>query len=244
MAEAVGSAAASPAEDETEESSLTEDETEESSLAEDETDDSVTDLFAQLSRQASVLAFYETRLAASRRKEEIRRAAGHIAALLIVVVAFVTAFALANVAAFHGLSTVMSDWVAALVLAAAWAAVGAVLALILRARAKRVIGLTEKDAEEARAEAEQAVRDTLERLTPALSKEIALAALPAATGVASGVVDAGDEVIETVDEMVEELVVDLPGGGVVNQIWDVVLMPGRFGLRMATTVLKRGEPSS
>jgi hypothetical protein len=26
---------------------------------------------------------------------------------------------------------------------------------------------------------------------------------------------------------------------VVNQIWDVVLMPGRLGVRVATTVLKR-----
>jgi hypothetical protein len=28
---------------------------------------------------------------------------------------------------------------------------------------------------------------------------------------------------------------------VVNQIWDVALTPGRFGLRLATTVLKRTE---
>jgi hypothetical protein len=25
-------------------------------------------------------------------------------------------------------------------------------------------------------------------------------------------------------------------------MWDVVLMPGRFGVKVATTVLKRGEP--
>jgi len=41
--------------------------------------------------------------------------------------------------------------------------------------------------------------------------------------------------------MVEAMAEDLPGGGVVNQMWDVVLTPGRFGLRVATTVLKRGE---
>ena len=40
-------------------------------------------------------------------------------------------------------------------------------------------------------------------------------------------------------EFVEEIVEDLPGGGVVNQVWDVVLAPGRFGIRVATTVLKR-----
>jgi hypothetical protein len=29
----------------------------------------------------------------------------------------------------------------------------------------------------------------------------------------------------------------------VNQIWDVALMPGRFGLRVATTVLRRDAPA-
>jgi hypothetical protein len=41
---------------------------------------------------------------------------------------------------------------------------------------------------------------------------------------------------------VESIAEDLPVGGVVNQIWDVVLMPGRFGLKVATTVLESGEP--
>jgi hypothetical protein len=49
------------------------------------------------------------------------------------------------------------------------------------------------------------------------------------------------EEIGTADELVEAMAEDLPGGGTVNQMWDVVLMPGRFGLRVATTVLKRGE---
>ena len=41
------------------------------------------------------------------------------------------------------------------------------------------------------------------------------------------------------EEIVESLAEDLPAGSTVNQIWDVALMPGRFGLRVATTVLKR-----
>jgi hypothetical protein len=28
----------------------------------------------------------------------------------------------------------------------------------------------------------------------------------------------------------------------VNQAWDVVLMPGRFGVKVMTTVLKRSQP--
>jgi hypothetical protein len=67
--------------------------------------------------------------------------------------------------------------------------------------------------------------------------------MPVATGAVSGVVDVGDDLIEASDDIVEAIAEDLPGGGVVNQMWDVVLMPGRFGLRVATTVLKRGEPT-
>jgi hypothetical protein len=40
---------------------------------------------------------------------------------------------------------------------------------------------------------------------------------------------------------VDDLTEEIPGGGVVNQVWDVVMAPGRFGIRVATTVLKRGD---
>ena len=113
------------------------------------------------------------------------------------------------------------------------------LALFLRARARHVTGWNAEDAEQARADAEQAVRETLERLSPLVSREIALAAVPMAGDMASGVVDAGGELIENADDMVEAMTQGLPGGGVVNQMWDVVLMPGRLGIRVATTVLKR-----
>ena len=214
------------------------------SPAEDETQESITELLEQLGREVSALVFYETRLAASRRKPELRRAARDIAAALAVALTFLTAFVLANAAAVRALSTVLPDWVAPLILAAAWTAVGALLARYLRARAKRFKGWEVKDAEEARAKAEQSVRETLERLSPAISREIALAAVPLAGEMASGVVDAGEEIIENADEMVESIAEDVPGGGLVNQIWDVALMPGRFGLRVATTVLKRDDSSS
>lgn len=214
------------------------------SRTEDETRQSITELLEQLGREVSALVFYETRLAASRHKPELRGAARDIAVALVAALAFLTAFALANAAAVRALSTTLPDWVAPLVLAAAWTAVGASFALFLWARAKRVRGWKVKDAEKARTEAEYAVRETLERLSPAISREIALAAVPVASGMASGVVDAGDEIIESADEIVESITEDVPGGGVVNQVWDVVLMPGRFGVRVATTVLKRGESGS
>ena len=236
MAETVESVAASLPEDVTE--------GEQDGTEESEAEESATDLLGQLARHLSALAFYEARLAASRRKAELRRAARDIAAVVGVALAFLTAFVFANAAAVRALSTVLSDWAAALALAAAWTAVGTLLALFLRARAKRLTGEKVKDTEAARAEAEEAVRETLERLAPALAKEIALAAVPMATGMASGVVDAGEEIVESADETIEAIVEDVPGGGVISQVWDVVLMPGRFGLRVATTVLKRGESSS
>ena len=208
----------------------------------DETEQSFTELLEQLGRQLSALVFYDARLAASRHKDEIRLAAGGVVAALAAGLAFLTAFALANVAAVRVLQNSVADWVAALVLAGAWAALGAVIALVLRARAKRMRAWKVRDAEEARAEAEQAVRDTLERLAPVITKEIALAAVPMAGDMASGVIDAGEEILDTADEILDDITDDIPGGGVVNQIWDVALMPGRLGIRVATTVLKRGEP--
>jgi hypothetical protein len=54
----------------------------------------------------------------------------------------------------------------------------------------------------------------------------------------------GGDLLEASDDMVEAIAEDLPGGGVVNQMWDVALMPGRMGVRVATTVLKRGQPKT
>ena len=89
------------------------------------------------------------------------------------------------------------------------------------------------------------MRDTMERLGPAdRGPDGRLAAIPSAGDFASGVVDAGDSLLEASDDLVEGIVDDLPGGGVVSQVWDVALIPGRFGMRVATTVLGRGRPKS
>jgi hypothetical protein len=147
----------------------------------------------------------------------------------------------------------MSWWLAALVLAAIWIGVGTALLVALMVRAGQVTGWkwwrvftagpeeSREGLERARTEAEQAVYDTLGRLAPVVTVEIASAALPLAGGMASGVVEAGDELLEASDDIVESIAEDLPGGSVVNQVWDVALMPGRFGIKIATTVLKRGD---
>jgi hypothetical protein len=216
--------------------------------------ESVTELMVQLGREVSVLVFCEAQLAASRNMPEARRAVRDIAAALIAAVAFLTAFVFANVAAMLGLTSVLSSWLAAVVLTAAWIAVGSALAVALIVRAGRVTGwkwwrvfsggaeASLNELERARAEAERAVRETLEQLAPAMTFQIAAAAVPMATDAVGGVVDVGGDLIEASDDMVEGIAEDLPGGGVVNQMWDVVLMPGRLGVKVATTVLKRGEP--
>jgi hypothetical protein len=97
----------------------------------------------------------------------------------------------------------------------------------------------------ARDEAARTVRATLERLGPAVLVEIASAAVPMAGemagDIAEGVLDVGDDLLEASDDIVEAIADELPAGSVVNQIWDIALMPGRFGLRIATTVLKRPD---
>jgi hypothetical protein len=96
-------------------------------------------------------------------------------------------------------------------------------------------------AERARDEAQQAVRDTLDELVPALATAVAAAAVPVATDLADELIDAGEDVIDEVDDYVEEAVENVPGGGIVAQAWDVVLLPGRLGVRVAATVLRLGD---
>jgi hypothetical protein len=228
-------------------------ETEEPDDADDET---VTELFVQLGRDLSVLGFCEAQLTASRHMPEVRRAARDLAAAVITAVAFLTAFAFVNVAAYLGLSSAVAPWLAAVILAVVWIALGGLLAVALAVRAGRVTGWSWwrvfrggrqeslDDLQRARDEAEEAVRATLERLAPAITVEIAAAAVPIAGDMAEDVVDVGSDLLEASDDMVEAIAEDLPGGGVVNQMWDVALMPGRMGVRVATTVLKRGQPKS
>jgi hypothetical protein len=214
---------------------------------------SITELLVQLGRDVSVLVFLESQLAASHNLPEVRRTARDISGAVVAAVAFLTAFAFANVAALSALTDVMSTPLAALVLCAAWLALGSAVTLALMVRAGRVTGWkwwrvfragpTEslEDLEQARADAEETVRESLMRLAPAMTIEIASASVAVAGDMAGDVVDVGSDILENSDQMIEALTEELPGGSVVNQVWDVVLAPGRFGVKAATTVLRRGE---
>lgn len=211
-----------------------------SAVVEDEAEESVTDLLAQLGRDGAALAYYESRLTARRHEQEIRHTVRDVVTAAVALTAFLAAFVLVNTAAVLALATAVDPWLAALIVAAAWALLGIVLALVLLARARRAAKGDPRTLEEARDQSEQAVRATLERLSVALTKEIAIAAVP----MAGGVVGAGEDLLESADDIVDAVTDDIPGGGVVNQVWDVVLAPSRFGFRVATTVFKRSDSSS
>jgi len=223
---------------------------------EEEKDDeapSVTELLVLLGRDVSVLVVCEAQLAASRNLPEVRRAARDVAGAFAAGLAFLTAFVFANVAVLNGLTTNVPSWLAALILCVAWVALGSVLVLALMVRAGHVTGWrwwrvfqagpedSLEDLERARAEAERAVSETLMRLAPAITVEIASASVAVAGDVAEDVVGVGEDVLESSEELVEALAEDIPGGSVVSQVWGVVLIPGRFGVKVATTALKRGN---
>lgn len=216
--------------------------------------ESITDLLVELGRKVSVLVFLEAQLATARNLPEVRRAARDVAGAVVAALAFLTAFVFANVAALDGLAAAVSTWLAALVLCIAWLALGSALVLALMVRAGRVSGWrwwrvfragpedSLADLERARAEAEQSVVDTLARLAPALTVEIASASVAVAGDAAGALVeDAGEDLLETSEEIVDAIAKDVPGGTVISQVWNVVLIPGRTGLRVATTVLRRGN---
>jgi hypothetical protein len=242
MAETVDEATESSAEDEE---------------AKDEESPSVTELLVLLGRNVSVLVFCEAHLAASRNMPEVRRAARDVIGALVAALAFLTAFVFANVAALYGLSTGMSPWLAALILCLVWLAAGSALALALMVRAGHVTGWrwwrvfsagpeeSLADLERARADAEQAVRETLLQLAPAITVEIAAASVSVAGDVAGdmaeNVVDVGDDLLDASEEIVDAIAEELPGGSVVSQMWDVALVPGRYGVKVVTTILKRGD---
>jgi hypothetical protein len=182
---------------------------------------------------------------------DVRQSARDIAGALVVVLSALTAFAFLNVAAMDGLSGAMAAWLAALVLAAVWIAVGVVLLFGLMGRARRwlwwLVGRDPStkavdELERDRDAAARSARSTLELLGPALAIQIAMAAMANAGDVAEGVVDVGDDVLDASDEVIAEITEELPGGGAVRQVWAVALMPGRFGIKVATTVLRGRRP--
>lgn len=218
---------------------------------------SVSEQVEEVARAAGALAFRGAELGAARRVPTLRHAARDVAGVAALSAALITAFGFANWAAANALSTVLPGWGAALVLTAAWIGAGVLLAaFLLRGRAlvrnwRRVLapGAVEnlQERQQALEQAEQTLRETIDRLGEAIAsaaeQRIAAAVLPLAGGmveVGEEMVEATDEVIEAADEITDVIEERLPGGVVVNRVFDVVLAPGRFGVRIARSVLSLG----
>ena len=214
-------------------------------------EESVAELAEQLGRDASRLALCEAALGASRRVPEPRRVALAAAAAVVLVLAFTAAFALANWAAVSGLSLTLPTWLAALVMAGCWLVVGTALLVVLVRRVGdsssvvwwRMIGADRPEAvrtlQESRDEAEQALRDTFDRLSGAVVHAAAGQVTNAVESLGDAAAEAGNELLEASEEIIDDIEEQLPAGGaVLNQVVDIVLFPGRLGLRIATTVFR------
>ena len=92
---------------------------------------------------------------------------------------------------------------------------------------------------EARDAAQAQARDTLERLASAVASEAEERIAGAVVPIAGGIVDAGEDVLEATSEQLEDLVEQVPDASAAGQMIDLVLLPGRVGIRVATSVLRR-----
>ena len=211
----------------------------------------------QVARAAATLSLRGAELAAARRVPELRPVARDAAGLAVLALAVITAFAFGNWAAASALSTTMTEWAAALVLAAAWITIGVVAAAVLLRGGplsrnwRRVVAPASVDnlqerqeaVEQAGLELRAAIDQFGEAVAQAAEQKIAAAILPLAGGmveVGEEMVEATDEVIEKVDEITDAIEENIPGGIVVNRVVDFVLVPGRFGIRIARSVLSAG----
>jgi hypothetical protein len=206
-------------------------------------DDSIMELVERFGRDSSVLVLREAELAAARHETDVRRAGHDATAAAIAAVALGTAFLLANWAAVRGLSGSLSSWRAPLLLAAVWLVVGIAVAALPLSRVRHLLSRPSpsiEEREQARDDAVQRVRESLEQLGSSLADEAQARMVSAMVPSADGMLETGEDVLEASEELLEDMVESAPGGSVVGQVIDFALIPGRYGIRVATTVLKGG----
>ena len=95
--------------------------------------------------------------------------------------------------------------------------------------------------EQARDEAQQGTRESLERLVGRIGDRAAVRVSSAVVPVAGGVVSAGEHFIDHIDEITDDLGEVVPGGGVVNWVADLALVPARLFVGVARTALDRAR---
>lgn len=210
----------------------------------------VSELIEQVWRAAGHLALVETQLAAVRHGPQLRRAARDIAVALGIALAFLTAFALANWAAVSALARPLPGLAAPLLLAAAWIVVGISMLVFALNRGDRVfdwrrirkVGAapvqTISAHERARREAQRGMRESLERLAREGGELTGALVSSAVVPIAGGVISAGEHVIDQIDELTDDLGKTVHGGGVINRVADIALLPGRYLASVARTALE------
>ena len=221
------------------------------------------ELLEQVGRDASTLVLREVQLTTSRHIPALRRAARDLAVVVGVVVAFATAFALANWAIVNALSSPLPGWRAPLVLMAIWVAVGGLLLAFVLERTGQLLGWrwwravaadpadTVRDREQARDAAETAMRESLREFADAISQEAGVLVTAAIVPLAGGAVHAGEAVaveageraIDELDEITDVIEDKVPGGGVINRVADIALKPGRYALGAVNKSIRRDEPT-
>jgi hypothetical protein len=210
---------------------------------EHEDQESLMELLERFGRDSSVLVLREAELAAARHEADVRRAGRDATAAGIAAVALGTAFLLANWAAVRGLSGSLSGWRAPLALAAVWLVVGVAMAALPLSRVRHLLTRPTpsiEEREQARDEAAQQVRESLEQLGAGLADEAQARMVSAMVPSADGILESGEDLLEVSEQLLDDMVDDVPGGSVVGQVIDFALIPGRYGIRVATTVLKGG----
>ena len=207
-------------------------------------DPDTSELLEKVGRSASTLVLREVQLTTSRHIPELARAARDLTAVVAVVVALVTAFALANVAIVQALFPSLPGWRAPLVLMAIWVGVGVLLTVLLLARTGQLTGWQHwwrdftsdpdeavRSREEARDDAEAALRESLKEFAAAVARDagvlVTTAIVPLGGNAAA---EAGEWVIDAVDDVTDEIEETVPGGSVINKMTTLALKPGRYAL--------------
>lgn len=221
----------------------------------DEVEAQASELLEQVGRDASTLVLREVELTTFRHIPALRRAARDLAVLVGGAVAFVAAFVLVNWAIVDALASPLPAWRAPLVLAAGWAAVGTVIAVLVAHRTGHVVGWRVREItvvgpeerlrrrEQARDDAQHSLRESLQQFAAAVAHEAGVLVAAAVVPLAGGATEAGEKVLDAVDDFTDVIEEKLPGGGIINRVSDLALKPGRAALDAAARALKRDEPS-
>ena len=140
---------------------------------------------------------------------------------------------------------VASGWRAPLLLAAVWVVVGLLLALALGVRASRLLGVTCRRRETARRLSRHGTRPRLRCATRSNASQARWRARPRSGSRRPWCPSraASSTPVRTCwrrpASELEDLVEQVPEGRAAGQMIDLVLLPGRIGIRVATAVLQR-----